>query len=206
MSIVEIILAVRAGLRNAVQMTMWPRRTRSVSAASAASEVNDSNVISSVGRGTVWKWSNSQIDSNPSRSAWRATSVVRRHASSGSQPSYSPTQPWGTIAPIFMTVCHAETLDRLAAEGLRTADLVRVSDPVPGLETGMVVVRVVTLSGGKDAGDEVLRRAVDRRRRDVQPAERRRDQQAPSLAGPARLAARARGIRPRTRRRDRDRR
>jgi hypothetical protein len=30
--------------------------------ASAESEVNDSNVSSSVGLGTVWKWSNSQID------------------------------------------------------------------------------------------------------------------------------------------------
>ena len=64
--------------------------------------MNDSNVISSVGRGTVWKWSNSQIDSKPSRSACCATSVVRRHASSGSQPSYSPIQPWGTITPIFI--------------------------------------------------------------------------------------------------------
>ncbi len=87
----EIILAVRAGLRNAVQMTMWPRRTRLVSAASAASEVNDSKVISSVGRGTVWKWSNSQIDSKPSRSACWATSVVRRHASAG--PSRRTRRP-----------------------------------------------------------------------------------------------------------------
>ena len=55
MSIVEIIFAVSAGFRNAVQMTMWPSRTRSVIAARAASDVNDSNVISSVGRGTVWK-------------------------------------------------------------------------------------------------------------------------------------------------------
>ena len=62
-SIVEIILAVSAGFRNAVQMTMWPSRTRVVCAASADSEVNDSKVISSVGRGTVWKWSKSQIDS-----------------------------------------------------------------------------------------------------------------------------------------------
>jgi hypothetical protein len=43
-----------------VQITMCPRRTRDVSAASAAREVNDSNVISSVGRGTVWKWSKSR--------------------------------------------------------------------------------------------------------------------------------------------------
>ena len=71
--------------------------------------MNDSNVISSVGRGTVWKWSNSQIDSNPSRSACRATSVVRRQASSGSQPSYSPTQPWGTIAPIFIGAASASS-------------------------------------------------------------------------------------------------
>ena len=82
-------------------MTMWPSRTRFVSAARAASEVNDSNVISSVGRGTVWKWSNSQIDSKPSRSAWTATSVVRRQASDGSQPSYSPIQPCGTMTPIL---------------------------------------------------------------------------------------------------------
>ena len=73
-----------------------------VSAASADSVVNDSNVISSVGRGTVWKWSNSQIDSNPSSSACVATTVVRRQASSGSQPSYSPVQPCGTMIPIFI--------------------------------------------------------------------------------------------------------
>ena len=103
-SIVEIILAVRAGLRKAVQMTMWPSRTRVVSAARADRLVNDSKVISSVGRGTVWKWSNSQIDSKPSRSACWATATVRRQASSGSQPSYSPTQPWGTITPIFIRV------------------------------------------------------------------------------------------------------
>src|SRR6476619_5998303 len=101
-SIVEIILAVSAGLRNAGQVPMWPFRTRSVRAASADSDVNDSKVISSVGRGTVWTWSNNQIDSKPRRSASSATSVVRRHASSGSQPSYSPTQPWGTTAPIFI--------------------------------------------------------------------------------------------------------
>ena len=108
-SIVEIILAVRAGFRNAVQITTWPRRTRSVIAASAASAVNDSNVISSVGRGTVWKWSKSHSDSNPRRSASRATAAVRCHASSGSQPSNSPCQPWGAIAPIF-TACLRSSL------------------------------------------------------------------------------------------------
>ena len=86
-SIVEIILAVSAGLRNAVQMTTWPSRTRVVSAASAESEVNDSKVISSVGRGIVWKWSKSHTDSKPRRSARAVTSLVRCHALSESQPS-----------------------------------------------------------------------------------------------------------------------
>ena len=52
-SIVEAIFAVRAGLRNPVQITMWPSRAREVACASAASIVNDSKVISSVGSGTV---------------------------------------------------------------------------------------------------------------------------------------------------------
>ena len=81
-----------------------------MSAASAESVVNDSNVISSVGRGTVWKWSNSQIDSNPDPSACWATAIVRRHASSGSQPSYSPVQPWGTMTPSFMQTSLARRL------------------------------------------------------------------------------------------------
>src|SRR4029079_19824311 len=101
-SIVEIILAVSAGVRNDVQMTMWPRRTRVVIAARADNEVNDSKVISSVGRGIVWKWSKSQTDSNPSRSACWATAAVRLQEVVGSHPAYSPTQPCGTIAPIVI--------------------------------------------------------------------------------------------------------
>ena len=86
-SIVEIILAVRAGFRNAVQITTCPRRTFVVTAARADSIVNDSKVISSVGRGTVWKWSNTQIDSMPSSSACFASVTLRAHAFAGSQPS-----------------------------------------------------------------------------------------------------------------------
>src|SRR5436305_11452956 len=78
---------------------MCPSRTRRVSAASAARTVNDSNVISSVGSGTVWKWSKAQSDSNPRSSAWCASSIVRAHAAAGSQPSYSPFQPCGAINP-----------------------------------------------------------------------------------------------------------
>jgi hypothetical protein len=92
-SIVDASLAVRAGFRNPVQITMWPIRTRSVTIASADSVENDSNVISSVGSGTVVKWSKTHSDSKPSSSACRARSTVRAHASAGSQPSYSPFQP-----------------------------------------------------------------------------------------------------------------
>src|SRR5262245_9105550 len=98
-SIVEASFAVRAGFRKPVQMTMWPIRTRSVTIASADSVENDSNVISSVGSGTVVKWSKTHADSNPSASACRARSTVRAHASAASQPSYSPFQPWGINRP-----------------------------------------------------------------------------------------------------------
>ena len=98
-SIVDDSFAVSAGLRNPVQTTMWPRRTRSVAIASAESTENDSKVISSVGSGTVWKWSKTQSDSKPSASACSASSTVRAQASAGGQPSYSPFQPWGAINP-----------------------------------------------------------------------------------------------------------
>ena len=102
-SMVLIIFAVSAGFRNAVQMTMWPIRTRSVGAASAASDVNDSKVISSVGRGTVWKWSNIQIDSKPRRFRLLRDRFGAQPRARGSHPSYSPVQPWGTITPTFIT-------------------------------------------------------------------------------------------------------
>ena len=65
-SIVDDSLAVSAGLRKPVHTTMWPRRTRCVAIARADRTENDSKVISSVGSGTVWKWSNTHSDSNPS--------------------------------------------------------------------------------------------------------------------------------------------
>jgi hypothetical protein len=101
-STVDAILAVRAGLRNPVQITMWPRRTRWVTIASAVSTLNDSKVISSVGSGTVWKWSNAHSDSKPSASAWTARATVRSQATAGSQPSYSPFQPCGANSPTFI--------------------------------------------------------------------------------------------------------
>src|SRR5262245_30385602 len=98
-SIVEASFAVNAGFLNPVQITMWPIRTRSVTIASALNVENDSNVISSVGSGTVVKWSKTHADSNPSSSACFARSTVRAQASAGPQPSYSPFQPWGISSP-----------------------------------------------------------------------------------------------------------
>ena len=68
--------------------------------------MNDSKVISSVGSGTVWKWSNTQSDSNPSASAWRVRVIVRAQASAGSQPSYSPFQPCGINNPTCIPTSH----------------------------------------------------------------------------------------------------
>ena len=98
-SMVEESFAVSAGLRNPVHTTMWPRRTRCVRTARAVSTENPSKVISSVGSGTVWKWSKTQIDSKPSVSACTASSTVRAQASAAGQPSYSPFHPWGTSNP-----------------------------------------------------------------------------------------------------------
>src|SRR6267142_5720274 len=98
-SIVDASLAVNAGFRKPVQMTMWPMRTRFVTIASTDRVENDSNVISSVGSGTVVKWSKTHSDSKPSSSAWRASSTVRTQARAGSQPAYSRFQPWGMRTP-----------------------------------------------------------------------------------------------------------
>src|SRR5260221_13575274 len=58
------------------------------------------------------------MDSNPSRSACCATCAVRRQASSGSQPSYSPRQPCGTSGPIFISP--ASFVEFMVAESWRT--------------------------------------------------------------------------------------
>src|ERR1035437_52131 len=116
-SIVEQSLAVRPGFRNDVQTTMWPSRTRFVAIASAARVENDSKVISSVGSGTVVKWSKTQSDSNPSASAFCASSIVRVHAAAASQPSYSPFQPWAAIMPTCIEL-RSEDPERLEPERL----------------------------------------------------------------------------------------
>src|SRR5450759_2133528 len=123
-SIIEHSLAVRPGFRNDVQTTMWPSRTRFVAIASAARVENDSKVISSVGSGTVVKWSKTQSDSNPSASAFCASSIVRVHAAAASHPSYSPFQPWAAIMP---TCIELSLYVRRTCAGLATVVVLSVS-------------------------------------------------------------------------------
>ena len=143
-SMVEAILAVRAGFRNPVQTTMWPRRTRSVAIARAARTENDSKVISSVGSGTVWKWSNTHSDSKPSASACLASSIVRAQASAGASRRTRPSSPavpsdrpasvppdgcggaHGDVrAPILLDGCQRLRPDRAAPRSARPVGLDR---------------------------------------------------------------------------------
>ena len=79
-------------------------------------------MISSVGSGTVWKWSNTQSDSKPSASACAASSTVRAQASGG-RPAvvfalpalrcHEPDlHPCLHIVPMAVDSCHAAVLPR----------------------------------------------------------------------------------------------
>ncbi len=96
----DAILAYSDGLRYPLQPTIWPMFTRLVSRASAAVALQHSKVVLSLGSGTVWKWSNSQIESHDCSSARLATSVIASHCSIGSaMPARSIFQPCGTKTP-----------------------------------------------------------------------------------------------------------
>src|SRR5262245_11451141 len=89
--------------------------TRLVSRASAAVVVHASNTLFWVGSGTVWKWSNSQIESHDPASAAFATAVIASHCSTGSAISVrSIRQPCGTKIPnrVVMTVSLVHHTDR----------------------------------------------------------------------------------------------
>jgi len=74
--------------------------TRLVSRASAAVALQHSKVVLSLGSGTVWKWSNSQIESHDCSSTRLATSVIASHCSIGSAIcARSIFQPCGTKTP-----------------------------------------------------------------------------------------------------------
>src|SRR3954451_3432587 len=94
-----------------MQVHIWPSRTRSVDAANAAIRVQASWVAWSPGTGTVWKWSYTQTDSHGPASALRARSRMTVHCRSGSIPTRSCRQPWGTKIPNLMAVTLAEGAD-----------------------------------------------------------------------------------------------
>src|SRR5690349_4973783 len=74
--------------------------TRVVSRASVAEAVQHSKVVLRVGRGTVWKWSYSQTESQGPASAALATAVIASYCSTGSAISFrSIFQPCGTNTP-----------------------------------------------------------------------------------------------------------
>ncbi len=82
-----------------MQVHIWPSRTRSVAAAKAAISDHASWVASSVGTGTVWKWSYTQTDSQgPASAAWAKSRMVV-HCSAVSMPARSSRQPCGTNNP-----------------------------------------------------------------------------------------------------------
>ena len=86
-----------------MQVHIWPSRIRPVTAANAAIRVHASWVASSLGIGTVWKWSNTQIEDQSSlASARRASPAITPQCCEGSIPTRSMRQPCGTNSPNFM--------------------------------------------------------------------------------------------------------
>ena len=86
-----------------MQVHIWPSRTRPVTAAKAAISVHASWVASSLGTGTVWKWSKTQIEDQSSlASARRARPAITPQCWLGSIPTRSMRQPCGTKSPNFM--------------------------------------------------------------------------------------------------------
>ena len=67
--------------------------------------VQASWVASSLGRGTVWKWSYTQIeDQSGLPSTRRASPAITPQCCAGSMPTRSWRQPWGMNSPNFMGV------------------------------------------------------------------------------------------------------
>src|SRR5690554_1647197 len=85
-----------------MQVHIWPRRMRVVDAAKAAISDHASWVASSLGRGVVWKWSYTQIDSHGPASACAASPLMVDQWSAGSMPTRSKRQPCGTNMPNLM--------------------------------------------------------------------------------------------------------
>src|SRR6185437_9033877 len=138
-----------------MQVHIWPSRTLSVAAPSAAISVHASWVASWVGTGTVWKWSKTQIDSKGLSSlsaSWAMLSIVGQW-SLGSIPTRSSRQPCGTKSPKRMA--HHPNASEVVgyAVGSRTVSRRR---------RGRIVR--VTAHPGSGAGnlDDDLRRVLER--------------------------------------------
>src|SRR5690242_17423290 len=78
---------------------IWPSRTRSVTAPNADISDHASCVASSVGTGTVWKWSYTHTLCHGPLSAALARSRITRHWSLVSMPARSSRQPCGMNIP-----------------------------------------------------------------------------------------------------------
>src|SRR6266540_4204077 len=96
----DVILAVSAGFRYDVQLTIWPNRIPLVASASAAIVVQHSKTASCDGSGMLWKWSYTQTESKPSSSA---VSAISRHLAHWASPPLiernSVFHPWGANTP-----------------------------------------------------------------------------------------------------------
>src|SRR5690606_24146129 len=139
-----------------MQVHIWPSRTCSVAAANAAISVHASWVAWSVGAGTVWKWSYTQIDVHGPASAWRATPSMVSQWCAGSMPARSSRQPWGTKSPncivMGFTVRHVPAGHRMAPRP-RSAEIDHRIEREPAQQ--LAGARLGLL--GDTVGDRVLR-------------------------------------------------
>ncbi len=95
--------------------TIWPKRIRFVRWLMAAITVQHSNTASWAGRGTLWKWSYTQIESYPSSSARTAISSDFAHFAVGSSIDASSIfQPWGMNAPKITSLAMTAKLEDAA--------------------------------------------------------------------------------------------
>ena len=102
-STVAATFARYAGFRYAMQVHICPSRTRPVTAASALISDQASWVASSLGTGTVWKWSYTHtLVQSSLESARRASPAMTPQCCRGSIPTRSIRQPWGMNSPKCM--------------------------------------------------------------------------------------------------------
>src|SRR6266540_3098719 len=150
--------------------------TRLVSRDRAAVVVQHSKTVFFVGCGTVWKWSNNQIESQDPASAAFATAVIASHCSTGSSIlTRSIRQPCGTKIPKRVMCVSLVHRDKYPPP-MSSASGASPSHRDPRREDGTDGTADLCQPAreGPGAGDRVLHRAGFR----VQPAGWGRDQRA----------------------------